>query len=93
VRKRSNKTWLKIDYGQLRIRIKNVRLTQVHFVILRFVRVANSGSPRCGQLSSPLLADLLQKSGAGQARDTINQYSTDAARPRRRGNRMNWHTL
>ena len=38
VRERSNETWLKIDYGQLHIRIKNVWLTQVYFVILRFVR-------------------------------------------------------
>ena len=30
VRKRSNKTWLKIDYGQLHIGIKNMWLTRVY---------------------------------------------------------------
>jgi hypothetical protein len=35
VRKRSNKTWLKIDYGQLHIRIKNMWLTGVYFVLPR----------------------------------------------------------
>ena len=38
VRKRSNETWLKIHYGQLRIRIKNMWLRRVYFVLLKFLR-------------------------------------------------------
>ena len=38
VRKRSNATWLKIDYGQLHIRIKNMWLRRVYFVLLKFLR-------------------------------------------------------
>jgi hypothetical protein len=34
VRKRSNETWLKIDYGQLQIRIKSMWLSRVYFVFL-----------------------------------------------------------
>jgi hypothetical protein len=36
VRKRSNETWLKIDYGQLHIRIKNMWLSRAYFVFLNF---------------------------------------------------------
>jgi hypothetical protein len=32
VRERSNETWLKIDYGQLHIRIKSMWLRRVYFV-------------------------------------------------------------
>jgi len=38
VPKRSSETWLKLDYGQLHIRIKNMWLTRVYFVLLRFIR-------------------------------------------------------
>ena len=35
---RSNETWLKIDYGQLHIRIKSMWLRRVYFVLLKFLR-------------------------------------------------------
>src|SRR5437899_12396705 len=38
VRERSNETWLKIDYGQLHIRIKSMWLRRVYFVLLKFLR-------------------------------------------------------
>lgn len=38
VRKRSNETWVKIDYGQLHIKIKSMWLRRVYFVLLKFLR-------------------------------------------------------
>jgi hypothetical protein len=38
VRERSNETWLKIDYGQLHIRIKSMWLRRVYFVLLKSAR-------------------------------------------------------
>jgi hypothetical protein len=38
VRKRSNETWFKIDYGQLHIKIKSMWLRRVYFVLLKFLR-------------------------------------------------------
>src|SRR5258708_33187698 len=38
VRKRSNATWLKIDYGQLHIRIRSMWLRRVYFVPLKILR-------------------------------------------------------
>jgi hypothetical protein len=38
VRERSNETWLKIDYGQLHIRIKSMWLRRVYFVLLKCLR-------------------------------------------------------
>ena len=38
VRKRSNETWFKIDYGQLHIKIKSMWLRRVYFVLWKFLR-------------------------------------------------------
>jgi hypothetical protein len=38
VRKRSNETWLKIDYGQLHIGIESMWLRRVYFVLSKFLR-------------------------------------------------------
>jgi hypothetical protein len=38
VRKRSHKTWLKIDYGQLHVRIESMWLRRVYFVLSKFLR-------------------------------------------------------